>query len=444
MASNIESQVESAKRLYDGRSENYNDSHHPAFAKYTVEYLNPSTGASILDLACGTGLVTFAAAEAVGPTGSVLGVDVSEGMLSIAYKTYENLKGRRQDLGRIDFINHDIADLDSLEALGARRFDAIICCSALVLLNSPIDAVKQWTKYLKPGGRLITDATHPKNLIAGMVLEKTAVRLGRPLPSQRAWSQSANDIKGILEAAGLEIEDVHLQEQLGFGKRFYKLDEAESFWHEYSVKEIGKPLLEEHVRQEAKAIFLEEWKRAGGEKGAVEEVDGVFMIKGKRGAGEFPKPPIMAGSCACGSTKWSAAIAPEAICHCQCSQCRKLSGGVLTSMEFPFWAISFSPRLAELAAINLSPIARRFFCGKCGSTMAFRSFLQMEHIEIAMGSLDEQTLQVPIRQILDGARKSWCFLVEKPGWWTIPDDGWTRWERGTPHGVGSQPAKRFL
>src|SRR5213075_3570789 len=38
-------------------------------------------GERVLDLACGTGLVTFRAAEAVGSTGAVIGTDISEGMI---------------------------------------------------------------------------------------------------------------------------------------------------------------------------------------------------------------------------------------------------------------------------------------------------------------------------------------------------------------------------
>ncbi len=38
-------------------------------------------GEEVLDLACGTGMVTMGAAAAVGMSGKVLGVDISEGML---------------------------------------------------------------------------------------------------------------------------------------------------------------------------------------------------------------------------------------------------------------------------------------------------------------------------------------------------------------------------
>lgn len=40
----------------------------------------------VLDVACGTGLVTFRAAEAVGSTGKVVGTDISGGMVEAARK----------------------------------------------------------------------------------------------------------------------------------------------------------------------------------------------------------------------------------------------------------------------------------------------------------------------------------------------------------------------
>ena len=45
----------------------------------TLAALQP--GEHILDVACGTGAVTRQAAQAVGPTGTVIGLDVNVGML---------------------------------------------------------------------------------------------------------------------------------------------------------------------------------------------------------------------------------------------------------------------------------------------------------------------------------------------------------------------------
>ena len=74
----------SAKRLYDPCGPSYNDSWHPSFAKTFVSYLPIKPRQRILNLACGTGLISFLTASIVGPSGYIIGVNVSEGMLAQA------------------------------------------------------------------------------------------------------------------------------------------------------------------------------------------------------------------------------------------------------------------------------------------------------------------------------------------------------------------------
>lgn len=59
-------------------------SYHYKVASELVEGAGLQPGWSVLDVACGTGLATFLAASEVGQTGSVLGVDLSSGMVEEA------------------------------------------------------------------------------------------------------------------------------------------------------------------------------------------------------------------------------------------------------------------------------------------------------------------------------------------------------------------------
>ena len=57
------------------------DERHPPLATELIRRSKLQKGWKVLDLACGTGLVTFMAAAAVGPEGFVTGVDISPGMI---------------------------------------------------------------------------------------------------------------------------------------------------------------------------------------------------------------------------------------------------------------------------------------------------------------------------------------------------------------------------
>src|SRR6516165_8182287 len=49
-----------------------------------LEYARPGLGMAVLEIGCGCGALTGRLAESVGPSGRVLGVDISEEMLAVA------------------------------------------------------------------------------------------------------------------------------------------------------------------------------------------------------------------------------------------------------------------------------------------------------------------------------------------------------------------------
>ena len=136
-------QAQDAQKLYDDRAARYDDSWHPVFAHHMVQLAALQPSDHVLDLASGTGLVTFAASMAVGTNGSVVGVDISSGMLDQARASLQN-----HHLKNISFYQHSITELDTLAALSGKKFDAIICASALVLLQDPGRAIMDWATYL--------------------------------------------------------------------------------------------------------------------------------------------------------------------------------------------------------------------------------------------------------------------------------------------------------
>lgn len=103
------------------------------------------TGERVLDVACGTGLVTFAAARAVGPTGTVIGIDLSAAMVSHA-RQRANAEGLQQ-------ARFERMDAEQIEGPDA-RFDAALCALGLMYMPNPEHALRVMRRALRPGGRI--------------------------------------------------------------------------------------------------------------------------------------------------------------------------------------------------------------------------------------------------------------------------------------------------
>jgi ubiquinone/menaquinone biosynthesis C-methylase UbiE len=102
-------------------------------------------GEAVLDVACGTGLVSFAAARAVGPQGNVLGVDLSARMVDAAGR-----RVRAQQLPQVGFARMDAEALELPDA----GFDAVLCALGLMYLPDPAQALREMRRVLRPGGRM--------------------------------------------------------------------------------------------------------------------------------------------------------------------------------------------------------------------------------------------------------------------------------------------------
>ena len=103
-------------------------------------------GEAVLDVACGGGVVSAAAASAVGSCGQVLGVDLAQAMVQSAAQ-------RAQALG-LSNARFERMDAERL-ALPDASFDVALCALGLMYVPDPDAALRELQRVLRPGGRAL-------------------------------------------------------------------------------------------------------------------------------------------------------------------------------------------------------------------------------------------------------------------------------------------------
>jgi ubiquinone/menaquinone biosynthesis C-methylase UbiE len=97
-------------------------------------------GDRVLDVACGTGALTLAAAEIVGPSGSVVGLDANPEMLAVA---------RRKSV-EIEWVEARAENLP----LPDNSFDAVVSQFGFMFFEDKPLALREMMRVSKTGGRL--------------------------------------------------------------------------------------------------------------------------------------------------------------------------------------------------------------------------------------------------------------------------------------------------
>lgn len=151
--------------------------------------LGIAEGERVLDVGCGSGVVTRALARRVGDRGLAVGLDPSPALLAVARELT-----READLGRrIEFHEGSALRLPFPD----RSFDVVVCATVLSHVPGGEIAVPELVRVLRPGGRLgifdldtdMTTFTHPDRALTRPIVaaasDATAVDgwLARRMPS---------------------------------------------------------------------------------------------------------------------------------------------------------------------------------------------------------------------------------------------------------------------
>lgn len=111
-----------------------------------IEKANIQPGENILDLAAGTGLISFRMAEQVTPSGTITATDISDEMVKIGSLTAQSL-----ELMNVSFERMDAENILYEE----NSFDLTTCALGLMYFPDPDAALKEMYRVLKQGGRAV-------------------------------------------------------------------------------------------------------------------------------------------------------------------------------------------------------------------------------------------------------------------------------------------------
>ena len=139
-------------------------------------------GMQVLDVGCGVGDVSLLAADLVGPSGAVLGIDRSKEALDVA-KRRAAAAGRRN-------VRFAVTELDAFST--DRKFDAVIGRLVLLYVPNPAATLRRLLTSLRPGGIVAFQEMLP--------------RLARSVPEGPQFRLCCQRIMDTFERAGSDLE----------------------------------------------------------------------------------------------------------------------------------------------------------------------------------------------------------------------------------------------
>lgn len=198
-----------AQQVYGGTfggnaAENYQRFFVPAIggpvAEDLVNVAGLQPGERVLDVACGTGVVTRLAAERVGTAGTVTGLDVNPAMLAVA---------RAETPSRLAIEWHEA----SAEAMPLQdeAFDVVLCQMGLQFVPNKLAALREMRRVLKAGGRAIITVPGPKPPLFAVMTDGLARHLGPEVASfgDLVFSMhDADELTELMQRAGFRNVNV--------------------------------------------------------------------------------------------------------------------------------------------------------------------------------------------------------------------------------------------
>src|SRR5262245_4844152 len=220
------------------------------FGRRTVDLASLSVGSRVLDVCCGAGASALPAAEAVGPTGNVIGVDLAKQLLESA-----RAKAVQRRLGNIEF---EVGDMLALR-FPVASFDAVVCVFGIFFVPDMAKAVGELWSRIRPGGKLAVTTWGPNFCEPANDAFWSSIKDVRPdlYKGFNPWDR-INDPAGlrkILDEGGVVPPKIIAE------NRFHPINSAEDWWtivlgsgYRGTIEQLTP--MERHKVKEANLAFI--------------------------------------------------------------------------------------------------------------------------------------------------------------------------------------------
>ena len=183
------------------------------WAPHVVDLGDVTTGQSVLDVACGTGIVARTAVERAGSEGRVVGVDLNQAMLTVAKRVCPGIELRRADVGDLPFE--------------PATFDVVLCQMALMFFPDRVGALREMGRVVKPEGTVVIMVPSSLNAQPAyrLLVELAARHAGPDAVAMLSAYWACGDLDellGTVQAAGLH--NLSTRTRMGTA-RFASIDE---------------------------------------------------------------------------------------------------------------------------------------------------------------------------------------------------------------------------
>ncbi|WP_179047074.1 class I SAM-dependent methyltransferase [Nostoc sp. TCL26-01] len=241
---------------------------HAALANRLVQLAQLQPGQQVLDVATGTGLVLIAAAEIVGFQGRVVGVDIAAGMLEQAQHKINTLGLQNTELIEADADYLDFPD---------NSFNVIFCSSALVYLTNISNSLKQWYRFLKPGGLVAFSCFAETAHTAAIIFRAKVKTYGITISNPNEPLGTPQKCQNLLSEAGFANIQIIIEQ---FGSYLHN---AEKAWDANARSAFGSQVnqLPPETLAQVKAEYITEIEAIATDKGIWNDVTTFFVLASK-------------------------------------------------------------------------------------------------------------------------------------------------------------------